>query len=70
MVPWALERNVRFKLNVGPFDPLDTPGSIDQKLINNLPKKLAPVAEAIRLTKANLSPETALIGFAGAHGLL
>ena len=45
---------------------MDTPGSIDQKLIDDLPKKLAPVAEAIRLTKANLSPKTALIGFAGA----
>ena len=67
MVPWALGRNVRFKQNVGPLlDPLDIPRSIDQKLTNDLPKKLAPVAEAIRLTKARLSPETALIGFAGA----
>ena len=67
IVPWALERNVRFQPNVGPLlDPLDIPGSLDQKLIDDLPKKLAPVAEAIRLTKANLSPDTALIGFAGA----
>ena len=67
MVPWALEQNVRFQPNVGPLlDPLNIPGPIDQKLINDLPRKLAPVAEAIRLTKANLSPETALIGFAGA----
>ncbi len=67
MVPWALEQNVRFELNVGPLlDPLDVPSSLDQKLIENVPKKLAPVAEAIRLTKTHLSPEVALIGFAGA----
>ena len=67
MVPWALEQNVRFEPNIGPLlDPLDIPGSLDQNLINNLPKKLAPVGEAIKLTKASLSPETALIGFAGA----
>ena len=67
IVPWALEQNVRFKPDVGPLlDPLDIPGSLDQKLINDLPNKLAPVGEAIRLTKANLSTETALIGFAGA----
>jgi len=67
MVPWALEQNVRFKLNIGPLlDPLDIPGRVDQKLIDDLANKLAPVGNAIRLTKANLSPETALIGFAGA----
>ena len=67
MVPWALERNVRFKPNVGPLlDPLNIPGSLDQQLIDDLPNKLAPVSEAIRITKANLSPEIALIGFAGA----
>ena len=37
MVPWALERNVRFQPNIGPLlDPLDIPSSIDQKLIDNL----------------------------------
>ena len=67
MVPWALERNVRFKLNIGPLlDPLDIPTSFDQKLIDDLSDKLAPVGEAIRLTKTNLLPKTALIGFAGA----
>ena len=67
LVPWALEQNVRFKPNIGPLlDPLDIPGSLNRKLIDALPKKLAPVGKAIQLTKANLSPETALIGFAGA----
>ena len=67
MIPWALERNVRFETNIGPMlDPLDIPASFDQKLIDALPKKLAPVGDSIRLAKKNLSPETTLIGFAGA----
>lgn len=67
LVPWALEQNVQFKPNVGPLlDALEVPGSLDQRLIDNLPYKLAPVREAIRITKTNLSTETALIGFAGA----
>jgi uroporphyrinogen decarboxylase len=67
MVPWALERNVRFETNVGPIlDPLDISESFDQKLIDALPNKLAPVGDSIRLAKKNLLPETALIGFAGA----
>ncbi len=67
MIPWALERNVRFELNIGPvLDPLNTPRSFDKKLIDDLPNKLAPIGDSIRLTKENLSSETALIGFAGA----
>ena len=67
MVPWALKRNVRFKPNVGPLlDPMQSPKAIEQNLIDDLPQKLAPVGEALRLTKSSLSSETALIGFAGA----
>ena len=67
MVPWALERNVRFQPNIGPLlDPLDKPSVISANLIDRLSEKLVPVAKAIRLTKAQLSPQTALIGFAGA----
>ena len=67
LVPWALGRNVRFEPDIGPLlDPLDIPGSMDKKLIDDIPNKLAPVFEAIQLTKANLSTKTALIGFAGA----
>ena len=67
MVPWALQRNVRFKPNVGPLlDPMQSRKAIEQNLIDNLPQKLAPVGEALRLTKSNLPTETALIGFAGA----
>ena len=67
MVPWALQRNVRFIPNVGPLlDPMDKPKAIKQNLINDVPHKLAAVGEALRLTKLNLPTGTALIGFAGA----
>jgi uroporphyrinogen decarboxylase len=67
MVPWALQRNVRFEPNVGPLlDPMQSPKAIEQSLIDDLPRKLAPVGEALRLTKSNLETQTALIGFAGA----
>ena len=67
MVPWALQRNVEFKPNVGPLlDPMHSPQAIEQKLIDDVPLKLAAVGEALRLTKSNLPMGTALIGFAGA----
>ena len=67
MVPWALQRNVRFKSNVGPLlDPMQSPKAIEQILIDELTQKLAPIGEALRLTKSTMSSETALIGFAGA----
>ena len=67
LIPWALQRNVRFKPNVGPIlDPMHNPQALDQNLIDNVPQKLAAVGEALRLTKSNLPIGTALIGFAGA----
>ena len=67
MVPWALQRNVRFKTNVGPLlDPMESPKAIKQSLIDDVPQKLAAVGEALRLTRSNLPMTTALIGFAGA----
>jgi len=67
MVPWALQRDVRFKPNVGPIlNPMESPKAITQKLIDDLPRKLAAVGEALYLTRLNLPTETALIGFAGA----
>jgi uroporphyrinogen decarboxylase len=67
MVPWALQRNVRFKPNVGPMlKPMESPKAIAQKLIDDVPKKLAAVGEALHLTRLNLPADTALIGFAGA----
>lgn len=67
MVPWALDRNVRFKTGVGPLlDPLAKPGDLDSKLLDYLEDRLAPVGEAIRLCRDSLPAHKALIGFAGA----
>lgn len=67
MVPWALERNVRFKPNHGPMlDPLADSSALDETLLDDVAHKLAPVADAITRTRTLLSDDTALIGFAGA----
>ena len=67
LVPWALERNVQFKPDIGPIlDSMVAPKMIEQQLIDDLPRKLAPVGEALSLTRQNLPREIALIGFAGA----
>ena len=67
MVPWALERNVRFKPNHGPMlDPLDDAALLDEALLDDVAQKLAPVADAIGRTRSLLREDTALIGFAGA----
>lgn len=67
MVPWALDRNVRFKPNHGPMlDPLLDAASLDEALLADMPAKLAPVADAITRTRSLLRDDTALIGFAGA----
>ena len=67
MVPWALERNVRFKPNHGPMlDPLTDAKSLDESLLADLATKLAPVDDAIKRTRLLLREDTALIGFAGA----
>jgi uroporphyrinogen decarboxylase len=67
MVPWAMNLNVRFESGIGPIlDPLEKPGLINFKCLENLTEKLAPVSDALKLTSASLPPTTALIGFAGA----
>jgi uroporphyrinogen decarboxylase len=67
MVPWALERNVRFKPNHGPMlDPLADSSALDENLLDDVAQKLAPVADAITRTRTLLRDDTALIGFAGA----
>ncbi len=67
LVPWAMDLNVKFKTGIGPLlDPVDTPDMIDANCLHNLTRKLAPVGEAIKITKLSLPAETALIGFAGA----
>jgi len=67
MVPWAMNRNVRFKTGVGPLlDAMENPDDIDASCLGGLSQKLAPVGQAVTLTRAALPPETTLIGFAGA----
>jgi uroporphyrinogen decarboxylase len=67
MVPWALDRNVRFEKNIGPLlDAMDQPNEVPEKTLDSLSVKLAPIGEAILKTKMKLDPKIALIGFAGA----
>ena len=67
MVPWAMDLNVRFEPGIGPLlDAVEKPNMIKSSCLNNLTGKLAPVGEAITLTKSSLPAETSLIGFAGA----
>ncbi len=67
IIPWAMERNVRFETGVGPLlDAMQQPDEIDATCLDGLSQKLAPVGEALILTRAALPAETTLIGFAGA----
>lgn len=66
-IPWLFERNLRFEPGKGPLlDAMDHPLDINAQLITGLEQKLAPVAEAVRLTRKKLAGDKALIGFAGA----
>ena len=67
VIPWAMNRNVRFKTGVGPLlDPMERPSDIEDDVLRDLSSKLQPVGKAISLTRAALPDKTALIGFAGA----
>jgi uroporphyrinogen decarboxylase len=67
MIPWAMNRNVRFKTGVGPLlDPMERPSDVQNDIVRDLSSKLQPVGKAISLTRAALPERTALIGFAGA----
>ena len=67
MVPWALDRNVRFIPGTGPvLDPLHRLEDIDRRSFDSLKQRLRPVAEAIGLCRVELAADKALIGFAGA----
>src|SRR5687768_12517031 len=67
VIPHALGRELRFVEGEGPrLDPL-----ADAAAVARLPKqadaeRLAPIYETVRRVKAQLSPQTALIGFCGA----
>ena len=67
LVPWAMNRNVRFIPGQGPvLDPLATITDMDEGDLDQIATKLAPVAEALSLCRSRLPDDKALIGFAGA----
>jgi uroporphyrinogen decarboxylase len=67
MVPWALDRNVRFVTGEGPkLDPMQQGDEITEKAVANMAPRLARVAEAITKCRNALPVDKALIGFAGA----
>ena len=67
VVPDALGQKVWFEEGEGPkLEALTDPVQFGQLSRARLPERLAPVYEAIRLTRAALPAETALLGFAGA----
>jgi len=67
LIPWALDRGVHFKSGLGPIlKPMELPTDFNQSLIQDITKRLDPVAEAIKKTRYHLNNETSLIGFAGA----
>ncbi len=67
VVPHALGQKLRFEDGVGPIlDPLQSVEDLNRLSLAGFHKHLAPVYETVAGVKAALSPETALIGFAGA----
>ena len=67
LIPWAMNRNVRFIKGVGP--KLDAISSLDDIKVfaqRNLSDKYEAVGEAVEQTRKTLPTETALIGFSGA----
>ena len=67
LVPWAMNRNVRFIPGQGPvLDPLEAIQQIKETDFSDLATKLAPVGTALSLCRSQLSGDKALIGFAGA----
>ena len=48
MVPWALDRNVRFVTGEGPkLDPMEMGGEITEAMVAGMTSRLRPVATAI-----------------------
>ncbi len=67
LVPWALDRNVRFVTGEGPkLDPMHSGDEITEAMIASMLPKLTPIATAISNCRAALAVDKALIGFAGA----
>jgi uroporphyrinogen decarboxylase len=70
ILPWALGRSLRFDEGHGPrLHPLQTVDELRNLQVQGFLKRVSPVLETIRLTRAKLAadhPATALIGFVGA----
>lgn len=67
VIPDALGQEVRFETGFGPrLAALQSPADIDRLDSARVAEFLAPVYAALKLTRAALPPDTALIGFAGA----
>ena len=66
MIPWAMNRKVKFTKNIGPsMDPM-IPN--ETKIIKNINifQSLKPLEKAIKILRKDLSPSVCLIGFSGA----
>jgi uroporphyrinogen decarboxylase len=66
MIPWAMNRKVKFTNNIGPsMDPM-IPN--ETKIIRNINifQLLKPLENAIKILRKDLSPSVCLIGFSGA----
>ena len=66
MLPWALGHGLRFAEGEGPVLPrLREREDVEALDRGRLREAIAPILETVRLTRAGLDTDTALIGFAG-----
>ena len=67
VIPYALGRELRFVEGEGPrLDPLTDAAAVARLPAKAAAEKLAPIYETVARVKAELPPQTALIGFCGA----
>ena len=67
VIPYALGRELRFVEGEGPrLDPLTDAAAVARLPVKAAAEKLAPIYETVARAKAELPPQTALIGFCGA----
>ena len=66
ILPWALGHGLRFAEGEGPILPkLTTQAQLDALDLARLPEAIEPILQTVRLVRAGLAPDKALIGFAG-----
>lgn len=67
LIPWAMERNVRFIKGTGPkLDVVNSLKEIEVFAETDLSNKYEAVGKAVRLARKTLPTKAALIGFSGA----